>query len=197
MREEVVKKIFFTGLASLLPFAITIFLALWVVNFLTKPFMGIVTPLVSNLPLSEAFIKRVGQLTILVALFLFIILLGIVARWFFFHTFLNAGDYLLRKIPIVNKIYKIAKDVIQALLTTNSKSFQQVVMTEFPCPGSYVLGLVVTDLPEEHLISVFLPTAPNPSTGFLIMQPKEKLIYLDMNSKDALKYIISCGVVPP
>jgi uncharacterized membrane protein len=195
------KKTFFTGLVSLLPFAVTILLALWVVNILTKPFMGIVTPLLSDLPVSETLIRRVSQLAILLTLFFFILILGIIARWFFFHTLLKCADQILLKIPILNKIYKTTKDVIQALFTSDSRSFQQVVMTPFPCPGSYIIGLVVCDAPDmdsaESMVSIFLPTAPNPSTGFLIMRPKSDLIYLAMQSSDALKYIVSCGVVPP
>lgn len=146
-----------------------------------------------------------SQLIILLGLALLILCLGIVAQWFFFHGLLSAGDRLLSKIPIVKKIYKVAKDLIQSLFMSDSSSFQQVVMAPFPYQGSYVLGLVAARAPEtcsdasgeEEMISIFLPTAPNPSTGFLIMRPKSELIFLEMHSKDALKYIISCGVVPP
>jgi uncharacterized membrane protein len=197
------KKTFLTGLVALFPFAITMFLALWVINLLTKPFMGIVTPLMSHLPVSETLIRRISQVAILISLFLFILLLGLVARWFFFNTLLKLGERVLQKIPLVNKIYKTLKDMIQALFTSDSHSFQQVVLTQFPCEGSYILGLVVAEAPncsppsDSPLVSIFLPTTPNPSTGFLIMCPRKELIYLDMHSKDALQYIVSCGVVLP
>jgi len=79
-----------------------------------------------------------------------------------------------------------------------------VVMFPFPHTGSYVLGLISRDAPvtcseagKEELISIFVPATPNPMTGFLIMRPRSELIYLEMRSEDALKYIVSCGVVPP
>ena len=125
-------------------------------------------------------------------------------RWFFFEKLLKIGERIFNKIPLVNKIYRTAKDAIQGFFANDSTSLQQVVMTPFPSADSYVLGLIASEAPKtcsqsinEELISVFLPTAPNPSNGFLIMRPKSELIYLSIPSSEVLKYVVSCGVATP
>lgn len=198
------KKIFLTGLACLLPFTVTIFIALWVMKILTKPFVGVVTPFLKNLPISEGLILELSQLLVLAALFVFILILGVIGRWFLFEKLLKIADGILHRIPIFNKIYKTAKEAIQPFFMDGSTSLQQVVLIPFPSSHSFILGLVAAESPETcsksidtPLVSVFLPTSPNPSTGFMIMRPKSELIYLEMESSEALKYIVSCGVAPP
>ncbi len=203
------KKYFLTGLATLLPVAVTIYVVVFVVGILTHPFMGLVTDLLKSLQIyslvhSETIIKAAAKIIILIALFLFIILLGFVARWFLIKALIKLGDTILRKIPLVNKVYKTTKEIIQILFASNKNSFKQVVMVHFPDQESYCLGLISRESPElcaekncEDLVSIFLPTTPNPMTGFLIISPKKDLIFLDMKSEDAIKYIVSCGVVQP
>lgn len=199
------KKYFFTGLVTLLPLAVTVMAVMFVVNLLTKPFMGIVTHLLSSLPIrSENLIRTVSQILILITIFFFTLGIGLLARRFFFKSLMKIGERLLSQIPFVNKIYKTARDIFHTLLSGEKKSFQQVVMFPFPHKGSYVLGLVSRDAPQtciqsssEELISIFVPATPNPMTGFLIMRPRSELIYLNMRSEDAIKYIVSCGVIPP
>jgi uncharacterized membrane protein len=203
------RKYFLTGLASLLPVAVTIWIVALFVNFLTSPFVGIVTDLLSRFPIERPWatptvIRTISQLLVLVSLFLFVIILGVVARWFFFNTILKIGDYIFRKIPLINKIYKTAKEIINILFTSNSNSFKQVVIVKFPNQHCYCLGLITRDAPhtcclltKKELVSVFIPTTPNPATGFMIISPKTDLIYLTMKSEDAIKYVVSCGVIQP
>lgn len=202
------KKYFITGLVTLLPVAVTIWVASFFVNFLTKPFMGIMTYLLSFVsfgPLeTEQGIRLLSQLFILISLFAFTLCLGLVARRYFFHSLLRLGDRIFFKIPLVNKIYKTSKDIIQSLFASKGQSFRQVVLVTFPAPGCYCLGLIASDAPrtctsaaDEELLSVFLPTTPNPTTGYLIMTPKREILYLSMKSEEAIKYIVSCGVIQP
>jgi uncharacterized membrane protein len=199
------KKYFFTGLVTLLPLAVTVMAVMFVVNLLTKPFMGLVTQLLSSLPIqSEDLIRTISQISILLIIFLFTLCIGMLARRFFFKVLMKLGEQLLSSIPIANKIYKTTREIFHTLLSGEKNSFQQVVMFPFPHAGSYVLGLISRDAPQtcnksgdEDLISIFVPATPNPMTGYLIMRPRSELIYLDMRSEDAIKYIVSCGVVPP
>lgn len=201
------KKYFLTGLATLLPLAVTIYVVSFVVSFLTHPFMGIVTSLLArmgSLGVPEPVIRTTSQILILVAIFIFTILLGFVTRWFFINTLIRLGDRILHKIPVVNKVYKTVKDIIQILFASNKNSFKQVVLVRFPSKHCYCLGLITRESPEafnkssvEEMFSVFVPTTPNPTTGFLIVSPKSDLIYLDMKSEDAIKYVVSCGVIQP
>ncbi|HEX2583285.1 MAG TPA: DUF502 domain-containing protein, partial [Chlamydiales bacterium] len=96
------------------------------------------------------------------------------------------------------------KEIIHILFASDKNSFKQVVMVHFPDPESYCLGLISRESPPlcaekkgEDMVSVFLPTTPNPTTGFMIISPKKDLIFLDMKSEEAIKYIVSCGVIQP
>lgn len=198
------KKTFLAGLATLLPVAVTLALVLFLVNFMTKPFMGFVTQLVSHRIHEEHLIRYLSQVLILISLFLVTWGLGALARWFFIRAFLKAGESLLHRIPIVNKVYKTSKEIIHSLFGAGATSFQQVVMVPFPYPGCYCLGLVTNEMPKkanealgEDVVSVFILTAPNPTAGYLVVQKKSNLIYLDMKSEDAAKYVISFGVIQP
>jgi uncharacterized membrane protein len=203
--EAMMKKYFFTGLVTLLPLAVTILAVMFIVNLLTKPFLGIVTHFLNLLPIeSKHLIRIISQISILVFLFLFTLSLGMIARRFFLKTFMKIGDRLMNRIPLVNKIYKTVKEIFHTLLSGDKKTFQQVVMMPFPHRGCYALGLVSQEAPKtcnessnQELVSIFIPATPNPLTGFLLMRPRSELIYLDMRSEDAIKYIVSCGVVPP
>jgi uncharacterized membrane protein len=202
------KRYFLTGLATLLPLAVTIYVVQFFVNFLTSPFLGIVTKLLEKIwffgavPIPVA--RIISQILILMGLFGFTILLGAIARWFFIKTLIWMGDGVLRKIPFLNKVYKTSKDIIEILFASKKNSFKQVVMVRFPNQNCYSLGLISSEAPDtlakhspEELVSVFLPTTPNPTTGFLIVSPRSQLILLDMKTDEAIKYVLSCGVIQP
>jgi len=207
------KKYFVTGLVILLPLAVTIGILIFIVNFLTKPFVGMVSSFLARFDIinrgflflsPEQTIKYGSQLLILVMLFLFTLLLGLFARWFFIKFLISLSDKILHRIPLVNKVYKTTQEIIKTIFDADKNSFQQVVMAPFPRGGSYVLGLVSRESPTmcssaagESLFSVLIPTTPNPTTGFLLMYKKEDLIFLDMKPEDAIKYIVSCGVITP
>ncbi len=207
------KKSFITGLVIWLPLALTVMLVIFIVNFMTTPFMGFTqevlkaTGLLENgfFFLSREQLLRYGsQFLILSLLFGFTIFLGFFARWFFFHSLINFGNRILHKIPFVNKIYKTSQDVIQTVFQSQSEAFQQVVVVPFPNPTTLSLGLVTREAPpvcskavNEQLISVFVPTTPNPTSGYLLMLKQKDIIYLDMPIEDAIKFIISVGVIHP
>lgn len=207
----IMKKYFLTGLVTLLPIAVTLAIVVFIINLLTKPFMGIATQLLSQVDIpslgiisSEQLIRTVSQFIILVALFLFTLILGVVARWFFFHTLLKGGDKILYRIPLVNKVYKTTKDIIRTLFASKKDSFKQVVMIPFPTKECYCLGLVTRQAPKTcqdstkvEMVTVFIPTTPNPTTGYLLVCPTSDLIFLEMKNEDAIKYIVSCGAIQP
>lgn len=203
------KKYFITGLVTLLPVAVTIWIIVIAVRFLTKPFMGVVTHLLHKLPkigilASENGIQTISQILILIGLFLFTITLGMIARRFFFHKLINLGDRILFRIPVVNKVYKTSKEIISSLFAPSGESFKQVVLIPFPRKGCYCIGLIASQAPtpcsesaQHSLVSVFIPTTLNPMTGFLVMVPKEELILLEMKSDEAFKYVVSCAMILP
>lgn len=207
------KKHFITGLVILLPLVVTIAVVIFLVNFLTQPFVGIVSGALTKLHIvnhgflfltPEKLLIYSSKLIILILLFVCTVLLGMVARWFLIHTLFRLGDRVLHRIPVVNTVYKTTQDIINTLFVSDKNSFKQVVMVPFPRADVFVLGLIARDSPKvcsqaagNDLISVFVPTTPNPTTGFLLMFKQADLIPIDMRPEDAIKYIVSCGVIIP
>ncbi len=207
------KKYFFTGLVILLPLTVTIAVVVFLVNLLTKPFLGFVSHFLSLTKLQnfqlfmippEKLIRYGSQFLIIVGLFFITLLLGLIGRWVIFRFFFSISDKIIQKIPLVNKVYKTTQDIIKNLFASDKNSFKQVVMAPFPYKGVYSIGLIAGDSPENckaslqaSLVSVFIPTTPNPTTGFLLLFKKEDLIFIDMKTEEAVKYIVSCGVIIP
>jgi len=207
------KKYFLTGLVILLPATVTIAILIFVLNFLTKPFIGFMMKIISQTRIkdlsfyfftSDQVIHYGSQIIIIIGLVLITLIIGYITQWFFIKSVINVSDSILKKIPIINKVYKTTQDIIKTIFVSDKKSFKQVVLVPFPDKTTYSIGLVSRESPEvcseakgAELITVLIPTTPNPTTGFLLMFKKEDLIYLDMKTEDAVKYIVSCGVIIP
>ena len=204
------KAYFITGSVLLLPLALTLAIVTFLFNLLTEPFVGIVKSILDHynllgsgfLFLSSAQLQKLfSQIIILLLLFCLTVSLGLVARWFFFHYLLRLWEKMLAKIPFIRGVYKACQDIIQTLFASSSNSFKQVVMVPYPAKGQFAIGLVTNEnvtainLGDDPLIAVFIPTTPNPTSGFLILFEEKDLVYLDMKVEDALKYVISCGVI--
>jgi len=210
---QTVKKNLITGLVILLPIAVTIALLSFLINLFTAPFVDLVSSFLRKFQIStsdflflssEQVIRYMSKLLVLCLLFIITVLLGMITRWFVVHSLLSLTDKVLRKIPVINTIYKASQEITKTFFKSDQTSFKQVVMVPFPNQETYALGLVSKDAPEScsklvdtHLISVLVPTAPNPTSGFLLMVDKKDLIYLDMKPEDAIKYVISVGVLTP
>lgn len=199
------KKYFLTGLAILLPLALTLAVVVFIINFLTNPFVGFFEQFLVHFSWYtkyQTFIHFVLQITLLFTLFFLTVLLGVLTRIVLFKSFLVIYDYLLHRIPIIKTVYKTASQIIRTIFGDQSRSFKQVVMVPFPTSDSWCIGLVSSPAPticttttNQDLITVFVPTTPNPTSGFLMMYQRHQVTYLDMKIEDALKYIISCGVI--
>ncbi len=202
---------FFTGLAVVLPVIISIGVALWLFNqavavsdILLFPF-----PFVPGIELSD--IWKGGEpgsdlyfawkvVAILEAVTL-TGLLGFLTRYYIGKKLVQLMDYILLNVPLLGKIYGTVKQVNQAFTSEKKSSFQQVIMVEFPRKGLYSVGFVTAEQVKtdegESIISIFVPTTPNPTTGFLLVLPESKVVKLDMSVADGIKYIVSLGAVPP
>jgi uncharacterized membrane protein len=129
---------------------------------------------------------------------------GLVATNFFGRRLVALVERLLEKIPLVRSIYRSTKQVTVTLFSPNSQSFRKVVLIEYPRQGVWTVafqtgnGLPTLKLPiTTELITVFVPSTPNPTSGFLLLVPKSQAIELDLSIDEALKLVISLGVVPP
>ncbi len=201
------KKSFFTGIAILLPIAITI----WFVNFffdlLTKPFMFIVQSLFMNFGLASddhpilLFIARIG---ILLLLLLVTLILGYVAQKFFFRYLIGSFQKMVKKIPIIKTIYQITEQTIDSVFSEKKNPFSQVVSVQFPSESVHCLGFLTASTSKSILKNnpnltevVFVPTAPHPISGFLIFTPKNTISTVDISPEDAFKILLSCGTFSP
>jgi uncharacterized membrane protein len=206
------KKYFITGLAILLPLAVTIGIVVFIVNFLTEPFIGLVVNIFVSWGLkapehyrwiiSPGILHYGSQIIILIGLFFLTVLLGFLAKVFLFKSLIRLSDYIMHRIPFINKVYTTSQEVIKALFYSPTKSFSKVVLVPFPSPYVYSVGLISGEALKackaalnREVVSVFVPTTPNPTSGYLLMFKKEDVISLDMTVEEALKYIISCGVL--
>ena len=193
------------GLLVVIPLATTIWLTItvasWVINFLTKipkqinPFDGL-NPILVNL------------LNLLVGLavpLLSILIIGLMARNIFGKWLLDFGERLLQAIPLAGSVYKTLKQLLGTLLKSNDK-FRRVVLVEYPRRGIWTLAFVTgtidsNDIPPhlsgETPIGIFIPTTPNPTTGWYAIVPEADLVNLSMSIEDAFKVIISGGIVNP
>jgi uncharacterized membrane protein len=203
-----VKKHLIAGLLVWLPLAITIWVLLWVVGLLDGVFGGLAGALQTVLPAgADATIdalRKVPGLGVLVMalllLFTGMFVTNIVGQWW-----LRQWNRLLHQIPIVKSIYSSVKQVSDTLFSSSGQAFREAVLVQYPRQGSWTIAFVTGRPggevsrhldPETHL-SVYVPTTPNPTSGFFLMLPRADVVPLAMSVDEALKYIISMGVVAP
>lgn len=199
-----IRKYFITGLIILLPLVLTLGVLIFIFNLLTEPLAGLVAAFFDHYNImADGFLfinghhlqEFVSQVLVLLFLFFFTVLLGWVTRYFFFELIADFWNYLVHKIPVISGIYKTCQELINTLFSSNANAFKKVVMVPFPSPTAKSIGFVT----QENLLggrtAVFVPTAPNPTSGFLILYKPEELESLDIPIDTAFKYIISCGVI--
>ena len=206
------KKLLLAGLIILLPVAITYWLIKFVINLITNPFEAFVQMLLIKLGFfteatiysHEQLIMIFSKMFIILALFLLIMLVGAIGRWFFFRSLFHLADHILHAIPIINKVYLACKDFTSAIFSPKSGSFSQVVLVPFPSKEHLSIGLITSEFKAEalkggddELVSVLIPGTPNPTIGFLLMFSKKQLTFTDMKVDQAIKYVMSCGSVLP
>lgn len=201
------KKYFLTGLALILPLALTAIILIFVVDVLTEPFVGLVKALFTHFkdvlgPLYRhpKLLLFVGRLTVLVLMALTILILGFIGRRFFFAYIHNMVSAIFSRIPFVRRIYRLTKEVTKSVLATDKKPFSNPVITSFPNRKSMAMGFQTGVAPTacgSGLKSVFIPTAPHPISGFIVLTKDEDITPLDVSAEDVLKFLVSCGTIHP
>ena len=202
---------FFTGLAVVLPVIISIGVALWLFNqavavsdILLFPFRFIPGIDLSDIwkdgkPGTDLYFE--WKVVAILEAVVLTGLLGFLTRYYIGKKLVQLMDYVLLNVPLLGKIYGTVKQVNQAFTSEKKSSFQQVIMVEFPRKGLYSVGFLTAEQVKtdegESIISIFVPTTPNPTTGFLLVLPESKVVKLDMSVADGIKYIVSLGAVPP
>jgi uncharacterized membrane protein len=192
------------GLLVVIPLATTIWLTItvasWVINFLTQipkqlnPFQGMHPILVNLLNL------LVGLMVPLLS----ILLIGLMARNIAGRWLLDVGERLLQAIPLAGQVYKTLKQLLETLLKDTNGKFRRVVLVEYPRQGIWAIAFVTGNISNEiqaqmsrPMLSIFVPTTPNPTTGWYAVVPEDEVINLSLSIEDAFKIVVSGGIVAP
>lgn len=202
-----IKKYLLTGLLVWLPLAITIWVLLWLVGMLDAIFAGLLTGLeaITPAPADDTFkilrnIPGLGVILVFSVLMLTgALVTNVAGRWWF-----NQWDRVLTRIPVFKSIYNAVKKVSDTLFSSNGNAFRTAMLVQYPRAGVWTIafqtgtpnGEVASYLGSD-LVSVYVPTTPNPTSGFFLMLPRSEVIQLNMSVDEALTYVISMGSVAP
>ena len=200
------RKYIITGLLVWLPLAITIWVLSWALGLVNGVFGALLTALQAVLPAARQPLEDLRHVPGLGLLILgsIVLLTGVFAANIFGQWALRQSNRLLTHIPIVKNIYSSVKQVSDTLFSSSGNAFREAVLVQYPHQGSWTIafvtgqpgGEVAHALGEEH-VSVYVPTTPNPTSGFFLMMPRSAVRPLAMSVDAALKHIISMGVVAP
>lgn len=188
------KTIFTTGLLTILPLAVTIYVFYFIFNFLDNLVGGLI---------ESVFSFRIPGIGFASGLAL-ILLIGFIASNIIGNRLINFFDHIFQHVPITRGIYTSAKQIIDAFTLQGKNAFQQVVLLEYPRKGLYVIGFVtgqsrgeIQEKTAEETLNIFVPTTPNPTSGMLILAPRHEVTELKMTVEEGMKVIISGGLFSP
>ncbi|MFA5536335.1 MAG: DUF502 domain-containing protein [Bacillota bacterium] len=188
------KKYFLAGILTILPVAATIYVLNWLFH-IADGFSGDLVALITG--------NRIRGLGLVVTL-LVVLIIGFFTTNVLGRTLISWADKMINRMPVAGVIYRTIKQILEAFGGENKSSFQKVVLIEYPRKGIYALAFVtgvskgeIETKTDQRLVNLFVPTTPNPTSGFLLLLPEEDLIYLEMPVEDGIKMIISGGVLVP
>ena len=194
------RRYFLAGILVTSPILITVYVTWLIITFIDSQVAGM---LPESLDFTKKLPHQIPGLGLIISIIV-ITFIGAITPGFIGRTLLKVGERILDNTPVVRSIYGAIKQIMETVMSTNSESFRDVVLVEYPRKGIWVIGFVtgetkgeVQTLNEEILINVFIPTTPNPTSGFLLFVPKNDLIYMKMKVEDAVKMVISGGIVTP
>ena len=199
---RVLRRYFLAGLAILLPIVITIFVLAYITQLIYKPLAPVVDKWVGNI--FHAPIPGVGLLFSLLLVLGIVVAVGFVGSTIVGRRFIKWWDLLLAQLPVVRVIYSPARQVVHLLTQSKMKQPGKPVLVSFPKAGIYFIGFLtgsagnkIKNVLGKDAVTVFLPSTPTPLTGFTIIVPEENVVHLDISLEDALKFIVSGGVLKP
>ena len=197
---------FLTGMLVWLPMGVTVWLLTWLVGIMDGIFLAVLGALDAVIPgmhaIAESLRNVPGLGVVLVAVV--VLATGVFVANIFGQWWLRQWSRVITRIPVVNSIYSSVKQVADTLFSGSGNAFSKALLVQYPHQGSWTIafltgapgGQVARHLPND-CVSVYVPTTPNPTSGFFLIMPKSSVVELDMSVDDALKYIISMGVVVP
>lgn len=196
-----IRNYFLTGLVVAAPIGLTIWITRWFIDLIDTWF----TPVIPDAYQPDNYLPfDIPGLGLLIA-FVLLTLLGALTANIFGRTVLHTGERLVAWMPVVRSIYGALKQIFETVISQSNASFREVGLIEYPRKGIYCLVFITTQTKceildksgHEELVSVFLPTTPNPTSGYLLFVPKQDIQVLDMTIEEGAKMIISAGLVEP
>lgn len=195
--NELLWNIFFGGLMAILPITLTVA----IFNASIKMMVGWLEPFRSIIPLT--FLQRVPYAEVFCAIG-FVFIIGSLYNYFVLDSIIHKLEHLVKQIPLVRLVYSGIKQLVKVFGSQDKLSFQRVVLVHFPRPGVYSIGFITSQLspaiaPDPSIIfyTVFIPTTPNPTSGFCIVVPENELISTNLSSQEAMTIVISGGIIQP
>lgn len=189
-----------TGILVTAPIFITFYVTLVFLRFMDKIVAGLLPEFWYNNVYQNITFPGSG----LVMAIGFFILVGWSARNFLGRIIISMSEYALDKMPIIRTIYSAIKQVFETIMASQSAAFRDVVMLEYPRKGVWSIGFVTGETKGEtqrvtnsDTVNVFVPTTPNPTSGYLLFVPKKELVYLDMTVEEGVKLVVSAGIISP
>ena len=195
-----VRRYFFTGLAITAPLGITLYLSVIFINFVDNNVKNLVPDKYNPDTYLPIDIPGTGLIVAILSL----IIIGFFTAGIFGRFFVNMGENIINKLPVIRSIYNALKQIFQTILGSSSKAFREVVVIEYPRKGLWAIAFITSETKGEvkeklknESVNVFLPTTPNPTSGFMLFVPKKDLIKLNMNIEEGMKLVISGGIITP
>ena len=201
-----IRRVIITGIFIVLPLLITIFLISFLfqkVNQYVTPILVKILKLIPNFEALEPWIRPIIPILGLLIVLAFFFFIGLLGTHIIGRKIIGAFENLILQIPLVKGIYGSVKQFFEAIGSSSKKAFDEVVLVEYPRKGIWSLGLVTTNVgnklisPDTDFSYVFIPTTPNPTSGLLIIVPREDLITLNLSVEEGIKLIVSGGMVEP
>ena len=188
---------FLTGLLVTAPVLLTVYITWAAIQLIDNQVAGLLPWVSQN---SFTSLPGVGLIIGVVL----ITLIGAVAAGFLGRWIIRLGESILNRMPVVRSIYGAIKQILETVISTQSDAFREVILVEYPRRGLWVIGFVTGSTKEEvarridgEMVNVFVPTTPNPTSGFLLFCPRDEVIFMNMSVEDAVKLVVSGGIVTP
>ena len=191
---------FLTGIIVTAPVGLTFYVSFLFIGFIDAKVRNIIPVQYHYDNILPFEIPGLGLLFVFIMLtFIGFLTAGLIGRYI-----IKLGERIIARLPIIRSVYGALKQIFESVLKTSSKSFREVVLIEYPRKGIWAIGFItgdtkgeVQDSLKEELVNVFLPTTPNPTSGFLLFVPRKDLKVLNMNVEEGIKMVISGGIVTP
>jgi uncharacterized membrane protein len=189
-----------TGIVVTAPISITIYLTYIFLTFIDSHVTKLFPDLWYNGLYGGTTIPGLG-LIVAIAFFIFV---GWFATNFLGRLIIRISEYIVDRVPVIRTLYGAVKQIFETIMASQSSAFREAVMLEYPRKGVWSIGFVtgrtegeVQHNTKEETINVFVPTTPNPTSGYLLFVPKKELVYLDMTVEEAVKLVVSAGIITP